>query len=94
MFDYLPRRDDFFPRTKRGHGTTHPRHRFDQDGIKVRDGNPCVDPTCSLHAPKSKNLHRDKTANLEQWCDEHKLSLRHQTAGEAMTHATGGGSSR
>lgn len=65
--DYLPRTSDFFPKTKRGHGSTHPESRFDKDGHKVRDANPCVDPTCVRNAPHSKNLHEDQAANRKEW---------------------------
>lgn len=67
-----PRKEDFFPKTRRGHGTTHPQTRF-KDGRKMREANPCVDPTCNLNSPKSKNLHTDQFANIKDWCDDHKV---------------------
>lgn len=67
MYDLaLPRPNDFFPRTKRGHGVAH------QFAPEPRPTLPrCVDPTCSLNAPKSKNAHRDQKANVEAWKADH-----------------------
>lgn len=88
---YLPRRDDHFPKLRRGHGTTHPTPRYRENGtVKVREMTECVDPTCSMFMPKSKNLHIDKSANLRDWCEERGLSMKHRTAGEAMVEATSG----
>lgn len=86
----VPTRGDFFPKTRRGHGTTHPSARFDRrGGTKIREANPCVDPTCSLNAPKSKNQHIDKGANLKDWCEERGLRLKHREPVAAMLEATG-----
>ena len=65
--DYLPRTSDYFPRTKRGHGSTHPQPRISKDGVLVSKGCPCVDPTCSRNVPTSKNLHEDQAANRKDW---------------------------
>lgn len=86
---YLPRRDDHFPKLRRGHGTARPNPRI-VDGVKVREETLCVDPTCQVYMPKSKNLHVDKSANMRDWCEERGLSMKHRTAGEAMTTATSG----
>lgn len=92
-----PRREDYFPGTKRGHGSQHPRSRV-VEGITVRKANPCVDHSCQLNAPKSSNLHIDQEANMRDWCEEHGLSLKskdrprgeHHTPYGAMMAATGG----
>jgi len=83
-----PHREDYFPRLKRGHGTTHPEPRI-VDGQKVRESTACVDPTCQKNAPKSKNMHMDTKANIQEWCDDHRLRVP-MTAYEAMVKATGG----
>lgn len=70
---YLPRFDDHFPHTKRGHGSTHPEARFNRQGVKTREANPCCDPTCHLNMPKSANTHRDKAANIQMWREERGL---------------------
>lgn len=88
-FSALPRREDYFPKTKRGHGSTHPRARI-KGGVKLREANPCADPTCSLNTPKSKNLHTDQGANIEEWCTERRLTVKHETAYESMVRGTGG----
>jgi hypothetical protein len=68
MTDYLPRTSDYFPKTKRGHGSIHPRPRVLKDGTLIgQHRRPCVDPTCILNAPNSKNLHHDQKANREEW---------------------------
>lgn len=89
-----PQREDFFPKLKRGHGTCHDRLFRDQGGAigtnKAWEQTMCVDPTCSLNQPKSKNLHEDKKANLEEWCSGRGLSLKYDTPGTAMVKATGG----
>lgn len=92
-----PQREDFFPKTRRGHGTTHPNAKH-RDGVKVREATPCVDPTCVLIVGKSSNMHTDAEANLMDWCDEHSLSVRtkerkraqYQTPMAALYGATGG----
>lgn len=75
-FDALPRREMFFPKTRRGHGS-------------MRTGTLCVDPTCTLNQPKSKNAHVDTEANLKDWCEDHQLSLKYTSAFTAMLRATG-----
>lgn len=88
--DPLPRREDFFPKTRRGHGTTHPSAKVDREGRLLRNGTACVEPTCNRNQPKSNNLHEDQAMNLKDWCDDHKLSTKHDSAGTAMHYATGG----
>lgn len=90
MFDPLPRRSDFFPKTRRGHGTMHPNVRLNKAGVMVREATFCVDPTCQLNAPKSKNLHVDTEANLKDWCEEHGLRLKRTTPFLAMLRETSG----
>jgi len=97
-----PFREDHFPATKRGHGSTHPQARFNKNGVKTREGNLCVDETCILHSPKSRTLHTDQNANIRDWCDERGLSVktkerpraRYHTPVEALYAATGGWSQR
>lgn len=75
-FEYLPRREDYFPKLKRGHGS--------------REAHLCVDETCNLNQPKSKNLHHDSKANLTEWCEQRRLSLTYQGPIAMMLFATGG----
>lgn len=62
-----PRKEDFFPKTRRGHGAAGPR------GKKSKQHTLCVDNTCSLNSPKSKNFHTDQEANIKDWCADHKV---------------------
>ena len=67
-----PRPLDFFPRTKRGHGVAHQEiPQRDGGGWPSRTLPRCVDPTCHLNAPKSKNAHDDQKANVLAWKAEH-----------------------
>lgn len=92
-----PQREDYFPATKRGHGSTHPQAKT-RDGVVLRKAVPCVDPTCNLVVGKSKNLHRDQTANMREWCDERGLPVmsrdrkhaEYYTPFEAIYATTGG----
>ena len=75
---YLPRIDDFFPNTRRGHGSMHPIERTSKDGIITRNGCLCVNDACSLlrrqdHSGKTVKgeLHDDKQANVKDWKGEH-----------------------
>jgi len=63
----LPRVIDFFPTTKRGHGSAH-QSRFD-GGKHDKEYLLCVDPTCVKINSKSKNAHQDKAANRKEWED-------------------------
>jgi len=67
----LPRVIDFFPTTKRGHGSAHQAMRPDSDTGDVWETKHslCVDPTCVKVSPKSKNAHQDKAANRKEWED-------------------------
>ncbi len=92
-FNPLPRRDSYFPRLRRGHGTTHPEARFDKDGQEIRQMTACVEVTCQLNMPKSKNQHHDTAANLRDWCKERGFSDQHiKNSGPMVTmlYATGG----
>ena len=73
MYDSAnPRPLDFFPRTKRGHGCAHQRVPEKDGGGWPSAATPkCVDPTCGLNAPKSKNAHRDQKANVADWKSDH-----------------------
>ncbi len=97
----IPRREDFFPTTKRGHGSTRPARIV----VKVKEGEfltlepkPCAETTCVLNMPKSTNLHIGQDTNLRDWCEEHRLSVRSkdrpnarfEDPGMAMRVATGG----
>ena len=72
----LPRPLDFFPHTRRGHGSTHPAARFDKDGVQTRAGHPCVSESCSLNRRQDGGkavkgeLHKDQKANVADWKDE------------------------
>lgn len=95
----VPRREDFFPKTKRGHGSKRPHpitKKVGEDWVHILPL-PCVDHTCVLNMPKSTNLHEDREANLRDWCEEHGLSVeskarpnaRFEHPSDAMLHATG-----
>ena len=77
----LPRPLDFFPHTRRGHGSTHPAARFDKDGVQTRAGNPCVSESCSLNRRQDGGkavkgeLHDDQKANVEEWKEAHGFNL-------------------
>lgn len=87
-FDPLPRRVTHFPQTRRGHGAISVVQVH--NGDTVRSPAPCVDPTCQLNQPKSKNVHVDPEANLKDWCEEHRVSLKYLDPSTAMVRATGG----
>lgn len=92
-----PQRGEYFPATKRGHGSRHP-YQKTRAGVVLRNANPCVDPTCACNGRTSKNLHIDQMANMREWCDERGLSVRskdrphakYYTPLEAIYVATGG----
>ncbi len=105
-FNALPRREDFFPKLRRGHGSAHDAHYYrvvdredGQHGELTRFDNPaaiehpCVDVTCVLNMPASKNQHHDTNANLRDWCQERGYSDKHiKSYGPLFTMltATGG----
>lgn len=70
---YLPTIHDFFPRTRRGHGTTHPDPRINKAGVQVRKECLCVQPTCSRFQrqengkPVRGERHDDAAANVNDW---------------------------
>jgi hypothetical protein len=63
-FDYLPRRDQFFPSLRRGHGTTHPHARV-RDGEVVRKAGVCASVGCK------GDKHIDMKANIADWISDH-----------------------
>lgn len=81
---YRPDISDYFPKTRRGHGTTHPTARFDKAGKLVRNAAPCVNETCALNRTqrndedgnkKSKQrgeAHSDVAANVLDWKSERR----------------------
>lgn len=71
---YRPDIHDFFPKVRRGHGTTHPYARV-KDGVTVRKACRCVAETCSLlrrqDGEKVKGEpHEDPAANAADWKQE------------------------
>jgi hypothetical protein len=72
---YLPRVEDYFPKLRRGHGTTH---RFSRTTVEngqtivLRKANPCVASSCKGDT-KSKDTHFDKGANIADWLEERGL---------------------
>lgn len=74
---YRPDIHDFFPKTRRGHGSTHPHDRV-RDGVTMRSGCLCVNPACSLlrrqdeHGKTTKGeAHIDPAANAAEWKEQH-----------------------
>lgn len=74
---YRPDIHDFFPKLRRGHGTTHPSARM-KDGDQVREGNVCVNDACSLKRRQTRSdekvkgeMHIDPAANAGDWKEEH-----------------------
>lgn len=81
--NYRPDVGDYFPKTKRGHGTTHDLARFDKAGKLTRNASPCVNETCTLNrtqrteedGKKSKQRgeqHIDEYANVADWKAERR----------------------
>ena len=76
---YLPRTLDYFPKTRRGHGSTHPQPRYAKDGSMAvtRAANPCVAESCKLRRrqdegkAKRGEAHEDQYANVADWKAEH-----------------------
>lgn len=79
---YRPSLLDHVPRTKRGHGTTHPHDRLDKDGRIVRRACRCVEVTCANNLQlrrtggKRGDAHEDQKANANDWKDEHGFNER------------------
>jgi hypothetical protein len=74
---YRPDIHDFFPKTRRGHGSTHPQDRV-RDNVTVRSGCRCVNPACSLLRRQDESgksvkgeAHDDPKANVEEWKADH-----------------------
>lgn len=66
--NYLPRFEDYFQSTRRGHGSTHRDDRTDKHGVVVRKGSVCVADGCVLKSRTGKgDAHTDKAANIEDW---------------------------
>lgn len=72
---YLPRPLDFFPRTRRGHGTTHENDRYDKTRL-VRKACPCVNPACERLRLKGGEQHDDQEMNVLDWKAEHGFHKR------------------
>lgn len=69
----FPQWDDHFPKLRRGHGSRHTQPRFDKDGVKVRNGNPCNSDGCKgAFNEKSLKSHFDQAANIADWKDQVK----------------------
>lgn len=74
--NYRPDIHDFFPQTRRGHGSTHPESRFDRKAhVQTRNGCRCVNAACSLlrrqDGEKVKGEeHIDPAANAGDWKEE------------------------
>jgi hypothetical protein len=69
---YRPSLLDHVPKTKRGHGTTHPNDRV-KDGQLVRRACRCVEVTCTNNmrvGSKHGDAHEDQEANANEWKDE------------------------
>lgn len=72
---YMPRPLSFFPTTRRGHGSTHPKDKVDdKTGQTVRKAMPCVNPACSLLRRQDDSgktvrgeAHDDQYANVQDW---------------------------
>lgn len=68
----LPRPLDFFPKTRRGHGTTHPTTRYTKDGLITREAHKCGVPQCDRNSRTGKGeQHVDQQANVNDWREEH-----------------------
>ena len=96
-FNALPRREDFFPKLRRGHGTAHQDYFVDDERVVHLNPkhieHPCVDVTCELNMPSSKNAHHDTQANMRDWCQERGVSdkvIKHTGPMVTMLLATGG----
>jgi hypothetical protein len=63
---------DYFPRTRRGHGSTHPEPRV-KDGIRKRNAGACAMQTCGRNMRKGGEEHIDVKANVDDWKDERGL---------------------
>jgi hypothetical protein len=74
-FDILPRFSDRFPKLRRGHGTTHPYERIDNEtGAVTRKACPCIAEGCKGPMDKkSRETHYDHAANVEDWKAERKI---------------------
>jgi hypothetical protein len=83
---------DRFPRTRRGHGTTHPhptvRHGKTNSG-KVRKACPCVQSSCELNMRKGGETHSAHDSNVDDWREEHGITTDRQRQAarkERMAH--------
>lgn len=74
-FAILPRFEDRFPKLRRGHGTTHPYNRVDEEtDITTRLANPCNAAGCKGPSDKkSREQHFDREANIADWKAERKI---------------------
>lgn len=76
---YHPNMHDFFPKVRRGHGTTHPDIRTNKKGVQVRNACPCVNAACSLlrHAnhdgERRGEPHLDPAMNVREWKEERRF---------------------
>jgi hypothetical protein len=64
----FPQFSDHFPKLRRGHGSRHTRPKFDKDGVKVRNGNPCNHEGCKGgYDAKGAKSHFGQDANIADW---------------------------
>lgn len=64
----LPRYEDHFPKLRRGHGSRHVRPKFNENGVKIRNGNPCNHEGCKgAFDDKGRKAHFDQAANIKEW---------------------------
>lgn len=76
---------DFFPKTRRGHGTTHPTTRYTKAGLVTREAHKCSVPQCERNTRTGKGeQHRDQQANAADWREEHGVS-KHTPLEQANT---------
>lgn len=75
---YRPSLLDHLPKTRRGHGAAHFSGVIVREGVVVHIAHPtCVQPTCSLMLPPSKDgksrgeQHDDQAMNANDWKIEH-----------------------
>jgi hypothetical protein len=77
---YRPSLLDHLPKTRRGHGTTHPFDRVSRKtGLMSRRRCACVQPTCERNLPTGKDgkphgeEHENKADNAKDWKIDHKV---------------------
>jgi hypothetical protein len=76
---YHPTVDEYFPHTRRGHGSTHPESRVNKSGATVRNACVCINPACAdLRArregeAKRSDPHRNKAQNIDDWRTDHGI---------------------